>query len=301
MSEAVSSVPLQPNDVGLASPGQRIREAREAMGLHIVALAAALKVPVRKLEALEANRWEELTDATFTRALASSVARHLKMDVPSVLAGLPAAAKVPLTSPAGLARVSDAGAPVNLALNPAASSFRQYGWVALLLIGAATLYFSPQLMSFWPSQPEPVVSADAPADVPQTGVSVQVDTVPAVPIGAAPSTVTAALGAEPASTGPVSAAVVTPPTTVSADSNADVAENLLVIGAANDTWVEVTDSSQRIRTQRVLKAGEEISFADGYPFAVVVGNAAGATVAVRGKVMDLAPWVKNNVARFEVR
>ena len=38
----------------------RLREARDAAGLHIAALAAALTVPVRKLEALEAGRYEEL-------------------------------------------------------------------------------------------------------------------------------------------------------------------------------------------------------------------------------------------------
>ena len=49
-----------------------LREAREAAGLHIAALAAALKVPVKKLEALEAGRYDELPDLTFARALASS-------------------------------------------------------------------------------------------------------------------------------------------------------------------------------------------------------------------------------------
>ncbi|MBU7575138.1 MAG: helix-turn-helix domain-containing protein, partial [Hydrogenophaga sp.] len=56
-----------------------LRAAREAAGLHIAALAAALKVPVKKLEALEAGRYSELPDLTFARALASSACRHLKV------------------------------------------------------------------------------------------------------------------------------------------------------------------------------------------------------------------------------
>ena len=63
-----------------ASRPVRLSEAREAAGLHIAALAAALKVPVRKLEALEAGRYEELPDLTFARALASSACRQLRID-----------------------------------------------------------------------------------------------------------------------------------------------------------------------------------------------------------------------------
>ncbi|MCU0956311.1 MAG: helix-turn-helix domain-containing protein [Hydrogenophaga sp.] len=66
-----------------------LQQAREQAGLHIAALAAALKVPVRKLEALEAGRYDELPDLTFARALASSACRQLRMDPAPVLAQIP--------------------------------------------------------------------------------------------------------------------------------------------------------------------------------------------------------------------
>lgn len=69
--------------------GELLKQAREAAGLHIAALAVLLKVPVKKLEALEANRLDLLPDAVFIRALASSVCRTLKIDVAPVLARLP--------------------------------------------------------------------------------------------------------------------------------------------------------------------------------------------------------------------
>ena len=52
------------------APARMLRAARERQGLHIAALAATIKIPQRKLEALEADRFDELPDATFTRALA---------------------------------------------------------------------------------------------------------------------------------------------------------------------------------------------------------------------------------------
>ena len=48
--------------------GTLLREAREAAGLHVATLAANLKVPVRKLEALEEDRFDQLGDAVFIRA-----------------------------------------------------------------------------------------------------------------------------------------------------------------------------------------------------------------------------------------
>lgn len=69
--------------------GELLKKAREATGLHIAALAVLLKVPVKKLEALEANRLDLLSDAVFVRALASSVCRSLKIDPTPVLARLP--------------------------------------------------------------------------------------------------------------------------------------------------------------------------------------------------------------------
>ena len=57
--------------------------------MHIATLAVSLKVPIKKLEALEAGRIDQLPDAVFVRALASSVCRTLKLDPAAVLANLP--------------------------------------------------------------------------------------------------------------------------------------------------------------------------------------------------------------------
>src|SRR6187402_2552453 len=69
--------------------GTLLRQAREAAGMHIAALAVSLKVPVKKLEALEADRFDLLPDAVFVRALASSVCRTLKVDPSPILEKLP--------------------------------------------------------------------------------------------------------------------------------------------------------------------------------------------------------------------
>jgi len=63
--------------VGGSNAGVMLRKAREAQGLHIAMLAVALKVPVKKIEAIEDNRFDLLPDMVFVRALASSICRSL--------------------------------------------------------------------------------------------------------------------------------------------------------------------------------------------------------------------------------
>ena len=72
-----------------ATAGALLRAAREKQGLHIAALAAAIKVAPRKLDALENDRYDELPDATFTRALAQTICRTLKIDAHPILGLLP--------------------------------------------------------------------------------------------------------------------------------------------------------------------------------------------------------------------
>ena len=72
-----------------ADGGYDAAAARETQGLHIAVLAAQIKVAPRKLEALEADRYDALPDVTFTRALAQTVCRQLRIDAEPVLARLP--------------------------------------------------------------------------------------------------------------------------------------------------------------------------------------------------------------------
>jgi cytoskeleton protein RodZ len=71
------------------SAGALLRQYRQEHGLQVDALAATLRVSASKLEALEADRLDQLPDAMFARALALAVCRHLKTDPAPVLATLP--------------------------------------------------------------------------------------------------------------------------------------------------------------------------------------------------------------------
>jgi cytoskeleton protein RodZ len=78
-----------PSTPANATAGALLRQSREAQGFKLDVLAQALRVSPAKLEALEADRLDELPDAMFARALTLAVCRQLKVDPAPVLALLP--------------------------------------------------------------------------------------------------------------------------------------------------------------------------------------------------------------------
>ena len=79
--------------------GALLREARSACGMDLSDLARVLKVPERKLEALEADRYADLQSMTFVRALALSACRVMRADAAPILACLPQQTQIEVLDP----------------------------------------------------------------------------------------------------------------------------------------------------------------------------------------------------------
>ena len=322
--------PQQPPPLEQAGPsaGVLLRQAREAAGMDIAALAASLKVTIPKLQALEEDDYASLPDAVFARALASSICRTLKIDPAPVLERLPHGVMPRLL-------------PEKPALN---TTFRQPGErrmalpavprgaalaVLALLFGAAAVYFLPEGVLRWDHASEEgatVATPPAGSALPQPAqapdVQEQSGTAPAVPLPmasaadvpapAAAETVAASrpLGALPA---PVQQAMATLPTLVAAPSasaavvaasvasSALVGESVLQFVAREQSWVQVRNPAGAVVFERVLRPGESALVPGQPPWAVVIGNASATEVRVRGQVFDTSSATKVNVARFEVK
>lgn len=172
MSEVTDQGP-HPGHGGAAhagsSAGAQIRRARESAGVHIAALAVALKVPVRRLEALEADRHDLLTDAVFVRALASSVCRNLKIDPSSILPLLPRNQAQPLSVEGRINEPFRSSQVAAGGRRPASQSAVLAG-VALFL-AALTVYLWPVFMAWYVSDNAMPASAGSVADLPAMGMS----------------------------------------------------------------------------------------------------------------------------------
>jgi len=133
-----------PGDQALPTAGQLLRRAREAAGMHIAALAVAIKVPVKKLELLEADRLDALPDAVFARALAGSVCRALRVDPGPILERLPDPSRPRLVPDGAGLNAPFRGPNADGRANRLANVPRPVRWVVLVvLLAALALWLLP--------------------------------------------------------------------------------------------------------------------------------------------------------------
>lgn len=278
-------------DETAVTAGGRLRQAREAQGLHIAALAASLKVPVRKLESLERDRYDELPDATFTRALAQTVCRALKIDAAPVLALLPRVETAALDQVA--AGINAPFRDKTAAAEPVLGGLLRHpatAIVALLLAGALAVAFWPRL----PAGPTIVtVPASAPAPMPAASVPAP------APASAAASALPVVLAA--ASAPQVETVHAVPLVDAGVASAVAAGPGLLTLRAREASWVEVVDGGNRPLLSRIVLPGESVGLDGTLPLKLTVGNASATEIAFRGRPVDLAAATRDNVARLELK
>ena len=314
MTERVSefgtsaALPLEEGDIAHKTAGDMLREAREAHGLHIEMVAAALKVPPQKLMALEADDIDSLPDPVFARALASSVCRALRIDPAPVLAKLPSTRHTPLA-------VADRTLKSNIVSGtPRWNGGRSNGLpsrplltvVLLLLIGAGALFWLPQsvfdqigaIVSRMTSRSETEASpgGESPAAGSASGgPAVVAENVPVQAVAPSAPSADAPVANANAGTAAAPAAVAASPAAAVSSSQQ------LVFVAREECWITVTEAGGKQLLRRSLQPGETVGLSGALPLSVVVGRASAVDVQVRGKPYDLKPVTRGGgVARFEV-
>ena len=312
-----TALPQEVAPAAAVSAGALLRQARQAQGVALGDLAATLKVPVEKLQALEDEDWQRLPDVVFLRALAQTICRTLHLEAAPVLALLPQQKVTALAPQGGLnAPMRERGVPSILATK---TQHSPWPWVVLLLIvlGGGG-YLGVQWMApEWvrgvsttvsaPSDPagdSPLFSPAVPEEGDGGGMGNMGDVAQA---GEVPTVQAAALmqpalpeeeGAQPGFAAPAPAAE--PAAAPAAQAAASVSP-VLRITAKGATWVQVLDAQQRLLIEKILQDGEVFSTSAPKPLTVAVGKADLATVEVNGAPFDVQAVARSNVARFEVK
>jgi cytoskeleton protein RodZ len=290
------------------SAGKMLKQARVDAGLHIAALAVSLRVPVKRIEALENGQMDLLPDMVFVRALTSSICQTLKIDALPILDKLPKAA---------LPRLNHDDVAINTPIGAASSA--KAPWIAefftsplllgvlFLCVAAAGIYFWPQtaavtvsqvpvvpkvLPELGVSQAKEVIVANESASASSVNASANSDVNPAVN-----AVNTAANNAPIVAVSNATSSTLSTPAVVSAPTSAD---NIVTFKATGDTWVEVKSATGGTLFKKLLVAGEAAGASGALPLTVIVGRADATQVEVRGKPVDLMSIAKSNVARFEV-
>jgi cytoskeleton protein RodZ len=316
----MSDLRPEPDSGGADSAGSRtagamLKAARQRAGLHVAVLAATIKVAPAKLEALEQDRYDQLPNATFTRALAQSVCRSLKVDPRPVLALLPQVEAPALEGSAGRLNTPFQDRPSRTDGSGLAWASKPMFWAGGLLLLAAVVVgmVPPDLVQQWMSSPPPVaVPASAPASAgaavlapdPAASARITADPSAAAPAPLPESSVVAAsavvTGATPAPMPAPSAPVAVAAPKAEAVP-AVAGDGRLRLVASADSWIEVIGPQGQPVFSRILQRGEAVVVDAPPPLRMRIGNAAGTSVAFRGQAFDLAPYTRDNVARVELR
>ncbi|TAG35820.1 MAG: helix-turn-helix domain-containing protein [Polaromonas sp.] len=285
-----------------ASAGSLLRQAREAAGLHIATLAVLLKVPVKRLEALEADRFDLLPDAVFARALASSVCRNLKIDSAVVLE------KLPQASNSNMAHQSRG---INTPFRESGDSrvgpslWAQVSRPAMLaglvlLLGAVVLIFLPAFRTAMDAKSVDVFLGDTDK---QPVVSPAMETA-AGNVSATPQEPQLLSPPMPPPVVPSQSAVISAvpaPDRAASTAASTVSTGIVVFTAKGASWVQVSDAKGTVVLRRTLAPGEVAGATGALPLSAIVGKADATQVQIRGNAFDLSAVAKDNVARFEVK
>ena len=292
---------------GAVAAGEMLRQAREAAGVNLASLAASLKVPVTRLQALEDGRIADLPDPVFARALAASICRSLRIDPQPVLERIPRTRAAPLVPDDAHAKApfkpqpQPQPQPQRVARSPFARFPGPLGLAVLALIFATlVLIFLPRFGFKKPVGDAGEVATSTPEVQPGRVIdsTTPAATAPAAPIASKPPSPPVAEG----SGGPAAAAVVDSQAAASAPATtAQAPVDTVVFQTGSDAWIQVIDAKGKALVRKTVPTGETFGVTGDLPLRVTVGRADITKVTVRGEPLDLAPLTKGTVARFEVK
>jgi cytoskeleton protein RodZ len=320
MTESPPTVPTEPvPDAG--SAGAMLRAARESAGFSIDALSQQLKLSPRQVKALEDGDYASLPGRTFVRGFVRNYARAVGIDPAAVLAAIPGAVEAPALD---RSTIGHAHRPIGEL--PTSGRARSGSWsrwliplVLLAAIGAAALYeylrpgdlqrgFETRTLPVRPAPPDPVAPpAGTPSGTPLPNPIVSgtasdapgsdgVLPPPAPAVETAPAGATAPLAAP----GPAGSGVIVTPPASPPTPPAVAGEATLVISYRATSWTEVRDRDGKVVLQVTGTPGTSQTVTGKAPFDLTLGNAGENSVTWRGAPFDLAPHLRQNVARVRL-
>jgi cytoskeleton protein RodZ len=299
--------------------GQLLRKARLKAGIHLAVLSVTLKVPVRQLEALEADQLDPGKGPVFYRGLASGVCRHLQTDAAPILALLP-------QMPSHLEPLRSAIKPLEdeasvgiagLSWGRMASSKVVWSAAFMLFLTGALLWLPGPSQWAWVEDVKSLMADEVVSQEVGEPVSLPVfaATLPTLEASDAKTTKSPASSESNAPYAATTAVVTAPVASKSsqaipANSATAMASSSAgrtdaspewVFSASGDSWLEVRNAQKAVVWSGVVKAGESTRIQSPLPVSVVVGRAQVVTATLRGQAFDLKPHTQVTVARFEVK
>ncbi|HSH06279.1 MAG TPA: RodZ domain-containing protein [Burkholderiales bacterium] len=335
-SEATSAEAATPTPTPTLMPGVQLAQARVVHGLTLEGVAQQLKFSPRQIEALEADRYDQLPGVAVVRGMVRGYARLVGMDAAPLLEALRDAVPAP-----------DANQIVARYREPVPfSDASKRSNVVYVVFTLAVLAVAALVLVQWRQerpQSEARMTFVVPANESQRNVVASAgDTLPVPPSVEAPAQTpgaalshndTAARATAPKEEPRLEAGVAAPaPAQTPTESAAAEKRPAEALAAATDTaspgaaggaavasvsaaatpsgqqsvrlecgeeaWVEIRDADGRLLHAQLNAAGSTVEVTGAAPLSFVIGNAQSVRLNVDGRSVDLAPYIRVAVARF---
>jgi cytoskeleton protein RodZ len=291
------------------SPGARLAALREERGWSVEQVASQLNLAPRQILAIERDDFASLPGMAIVRGFVRAYAKLLKIDAAPLLADLGGETVLvheSLTPQKSLSTpFADSRMP-SMTERPVVSSKWVVGVLLLMLLAVgiwasrhvgdqpAATESAPSVNKESPASTPGVEEAKPSADArPETSVEASA---PAAAVTEAPPQ--PAVPAVPAA--PAPAAVSAQPAALDAAPTAG--KDGLQLKVREESWIEIRRSSDNsVLLSRIVKSGETESVQVTESVSVVIGNASGVDVSLRGAPLELKASSKNNVARLTVK
>ncbi|EGK72920.1 Putative Transcriptional regulator [Methyloversatilis universalis FAM5] len=279
------------------SVGLQLRRAREARGMTVEGIGAAIKLAARQVEAIESDDYARLTSATYARGFIRNYASLMGLDAQALLAQLD---RHEVRARPQLVEQANVGVAM-----PSQSARRKWMLPLLALsvpaLAAIALYV---WFEFWPAGAQPAAVEPTPAVV----VPPAAEATPEVPASEPVPPVdpqTAAVQAEvpPPNPSPDAAATAALPPVSAQQAPAATAvpgQRQLNFRFTADSWIEMRDAQGRVVLSELNRAGSTRSFTAVFPVSLVIGNAKSVSMDIDGAPYDLVPSTKVEVARLRL-
>lgn len=271
------------------SVGAQLRRAREARGMTVEGVGAAIKLAARQVEAIEADAYAELMNPTYARGFIRNYAALIGLDPKALLAQLD---QQQVRATPQLVEQADVGVAM-----PVQSPRRK--WLLPLfalsvpVVVAIALYLWSE---FWTAPPGESVQVEQEAVMPPSDAVAEPETEPATPSVDAQASDAVATEATLAAALPDAP----PPSAESAGAPPVTGQRQLAFTFAADSWVEIRDAQDRIILSELNRAGSSRSVGAVFPVSLVIGNAKSVRLSIDGTPHDLAPATKVDVARLRL-
>ncbi|MEE9141964.1 MAG: RodZ domain-containing protein [Gammaproteobacteria bacterium] len=281
-------VPDKRTDDERATVGEQLRQAREHAHLSIVQAAQQLHLDRGVLEALEANRFDNLGAPVFAKGHLRKYATHLGLDINDLLAGYYQSASRPELPPL----VTNHETILN-----SSNTLRNVG-ILFAVLAAALIIVGVYWWLGW-SEDSPTARVVRPQEAPLAEDTSGSDTVPDLPQRSA-ELVGNSASDEPAAAPQnleESQGVATPAPVL--PSSAD--ELTLRLEFTNDSWVEIEDANGRRLFYGLGRAGVVEEMDGVAPIDVLVGDVFAVSLTVDGERWAIPGELRpGRTARFVV-